>query len=413
MELFRNRNWDIIGRTKLWFTISGVTIVAGLVALGVRGLNYGIDFTGGSLLRYQFAAPLVENESQLSQVTGTVRRVLENLNLGGSEIQIVTSDKGERNQVFIRTPPVANDEEALERDRAIVQGLQQAFPDKVPITSLGRETVGPVVGEELRTKALWAFFLGCGLIMIYITIRYEFRFAEAAIIALIHDALVVLGCMALFQVEINSAFVAALLTVIGYSNHDTVVIMDRIRENMRLRRRATFAETVNASLLETMARSVNIVLTVLFPTFALLFFGGEAIRPFSLALVFGMTTGCYSSIFTASPIVVLLERRAARARSQQLGPARAARPAGTPRPRPATAPASPAEAELAEVAEAAPSTEASSSRAVIEQLQREEMAERKQRLEAEVEAMREERRERRRREKERAAKKGGKPKRRF
>lgn len=406
MEFFRNKHWDIIGKTPLWFTISGITIVLGIGALFIHGLNYGIDFTGGSLLRFEFSTPLAQNDAEVSQVTAKVRKLLDEMNLGSSEIQVVGDRQGQLNQLYLRTPPVANDEEALRRSQEIVRKLKETFADKGEIKDLGRETVGPVVGEELRNNAILALLIGYLLILVYITIRYEFRFGIAAIIALAHDILVVLGCMALFRVELNSAFVAALLTVLGYSNHDTVVIMDRIRENMRVRRRATFAETVNASLLETLARSVNLVLVVLFTVVSLLVFGGEAIRGFSLALLFGITTGCYSSIFTASPIVVLLEGRASRARAAAVAATRG-RSANTVRPeRPARATA--ATAEQGAEPEPAPA-----SRRVIEQLQKEELAEREQRLSAEAEQKRAERRERRKREKERSEKRGGKPKRRF
>jgi preprotein translocase subunit SecF len=407
VELFRNRHWDIIGKTPLWFTISGVTIVLGLAALLIHGLTYGIDFTGGSLLRFEFSTPLAQDDSSVSAATAKVRGILDQLKLGSSEIQIVGNQQGELNQLYLRTPPVANDEEALRRSQEVVSKLKETFADKGEVKDLGRETVGPVVGEELRNKAVMALLIGYLLILVYITIRYEFRFGVAAIIALAHDILVVLGCMALFHVELNSAFVAALLTVLGYSNHDTVVIMDRIRENMRVRRRATFAETVNASLLETMARSVNLVLVVLITVVSLLVFGGEAIRGFSLALLFGITTGCYSSIFTASPIVVLLEGRASKNRAAAVAASRG-RAGGAARPERAVRAA--AEDVAEQGAEPQP---AAGSRRVIEQLQKEELAEREQKVSAEAEQKREERRERRKREKDRSEKRGGKPKRRF
>jgi preprotein translocase subunit SecF len=408
VDFFRGKNWDIIGKTKLWFTISGITIALGIAALAIHGLNYGIDFTGGSLLRYQFAAPLAASDADVAGVSAQVRQVLDGLDLGSSEVQVVSDDAGQMRQLYLRTPPVANDEEAAQRSQAVMAGLREAFADKGEIVDLGRETVGPVVGEELRNKAILAFGLGCILIMIYITIRYEFRFAVAAIIGLLHDVLVVLGCMALFHVELNSAFVAALLTVLGFSNHDTVVIMDRIRENMRIKRQARFADTVNTSLLETLARSVNMIVTVLFTIVALLLFGGEAIRGFSLALLFGISTGCYSSIFTAAPIVVLLEGRAARAKAAAVAAARGGR--GTmQRARPS---AGPRATEAADGAEAVEGT-GRAGRSAIERLQREEVKARAQQADAVQEEKREDRRERRKREKERLAKKSGGPKKRF
>jgi preprotein translocase subunit SecF len=413
VELFRYKHWDLIGKTWLWFTISGVTVVIGMLALMVHGFNYGIDFTGGSLLRYEFAVPLAANDAGVPDVTAKIRQVLDTMNLGHSEIQLVGNGEGQFSQVYLRTPPVANDEEAATRSQNIVASLEKIFPDKGKITDMGRETVGPVVGEELRNQAILALAIGYLLILIYITIRYEVRFGVAAVISLLHDILVVLGCMALFKVELNSAFVAALLTVLGYSNHDTVVIMDRIRENMRVHRRATFAETVNASLLEVMARSVNLVLVVLFTVVSLLVFGGEAIRGFSFALLIGISCGCYSSIFTASPILVILENRAARKRATAVATSRGQRAgagAGSGRPQPSVGVAEAAD-ELA-VANAGAGDRAGSRKA-IERLQREEIAERQEKALAELDAKREERRARRKREKERASKQGSKPKRRF
>jgi len=400
VELFRNRTWDIIGKSKLWFTLSITLTVIGMVAWGIWGLNFGIDFTGGSMYRYQFASPLADSDAGASDIVGKVRGVLGGLNLGSSNIQLVADDDGQLTNLYLRTPPVANDEEAARRDTQLQEALRKVLPDKGEITDLGRESVGPVVGAELRTKALWAFFLGTILIMLYITVRYEFRFAVAAIVALLHDILIVMGCMAVFRVELNSAFVAAILSVLGYSINDTVVIFDRIRENMRLHRRASFAETANASLLETMARSVNTVMTLFICVVALLVFGGEAIRGFSLAMLFGVVIGCYSSVFIASPIVVWWDRRAATAPG-------AAAAAGRAR---ATARRAPAQ-EAAGNANGASASPASLSG--VEKVQREAIAERTQAASAELEQKREERRERRKREKDRAVKKTGKPKRRF
>jgi len=398
VEFFRDRDWDIVGKARLWFLISATVIIAGLVVWGVRGLNYGIDFTGGSLHRYAFDSPLAGDDAGVPSVTGRVRDMLQSIGLANTQIQVVSNDKGQLSDLYLRTPSVANDEEAMERDKQIVAGLKKLYPDKGEISDLGRETVGPVVGRELQYNALLALVVGWVLILVYITVRYEFRFAVAGIAALVHDTLIVMGCMALFRVELNSAFVAAILTVLGYSINDSVVIFDRIRENMRLRRRADFADTVNRSLLQTLARSINTSLTTLFTLVALFLFGGESISGFSLALIVGITTGSYSSIFIASPIVVLWEGRAARARAEAVAGAR-----GSGRSR----------AAAVEVDDA-PQTEAQGAKtsqdAVIERLQREEAEERDKRVGAEEQAKREERRERRKKQRQRDAKKS---KRRF
>ncbi len=300
MDFFRRQNWDIVKHTRIWFAISAVLITIGMVAWGTSGLNYGIDFTGGSLLRYKFERPLATAPGEDVQVVGQTRTMLEGLGLGKSQIQVSGTD-----EVYIRTPRVTNDEEAAERDDSVQAGLTELFGQKSgAISKLGRETVGPVIGEMLTKSAIQALILGVLLILLYITIRYEFRFAVAAVGALVHDTLILVGAMAILQVELNTWFVAALLTVLGYSMNDTVIIFDRIRENRGIHRRAPIGSVVNASLLQTMTRSLNTVLTTLFTLIALFVIGGATIQGFALALIIGIATGCYSSIFNASPIVV-------------------------------------------------------------------------------------------------------------
>ncbi len=313
MDFFRRQNWDIVGHTWLWFAISGVVIAIGMGSLAVRGLNWGIDFTGGSLLRYEFERPLITEQAQGREVTVQTRRMLAEMGLAKSQI-LVAGD----NRIYIRTPEVENDTEARRRDDEIAAGLTERFSgESGQLETLGRETVGPVIGEMLTRSAIQALTLGIALILIYITIRYEFRFAVAAIIALVHDTVILVGVMAILQTELNTWFVAALLTVLGYSINDTVVIFDRIRENRGVHRRAPLPSVVNASLLQTMARSINTVVTTLFTLIALYALGGATIEGFALALIIGITSGCYSSIFTASPIVVAwygaADRRAGRA----------------------------------------------------------------------------------------------------
>lgn len=315
MDFFRRQNWDIIGKTWLWFTISGLTIVIGIAFWAVKGLNWGIDFTGGSLLHYQFEQPIAANPGEDIQVIGQTRAMLEGLGLGNAQIQVA----GDR-ELLIRTGTVANDEEAQRRDEAIQTGLTEVLGERGgAVESLGRETVGPIIGEMLTRSAIQALVLGLALILVYITIRYEFRFAVAAILALVHDIFILVGAMAILQVELNTWFVAALLTVLGYSMNDTVVIFDRIRENRGIHRRAPLASVVNASLLQTMARSLNTVITTLFTLIALYALGGATIQGFALALIIGIASGAYSSIFNASPIVVvwynLTQGRTGRARA--------------------------------------------------------------------------------------------------
>jgi len=315
VDFFRRQNWDIVKHSKLWFTISGVVIVIGMIFWAINGLNWGIDFTGGSLLQYKFERPLVTDKGEDIAVIGQTRQMLAAMGLGNSQIQVAGHD-----QLFIRTPQVENDAEARERDEAIEAKLSEIFGERGgEISSLGRQTVGPVIGEMLTRSAIEALALGVLLILIYITVRYEFRFAVAAVIALLHDTAILVGALAVLQTELNSWFVAAILTVLGYSINDTVIILDRIRENRGLHRRAPLDSVVNASLLQTMARSINTGVTTLFTLIALYLLGGATIEGFALALIIGIAAGGYSSIFTASPIVVtwykIAEGRSGRARA--------------------------------------------------------------------------------------------------
>jgi preprotein translocase subunit SecF len=395
VEYFRTRQWDIIGKTKLWFSITGFFILAGLIALGVRGLNLGIDFTGGSLHRYSFEQPLAQSESEVPATLAKIRSMLAEVGLESSQLQIVGDQQGALTSLYLRAPAVANDEEAAKRDKQIVAGLRKLFPDKGQIQDLGRETVGPVVGRDLQNNAILALVLGWALILIYITVRYEFRFAVAGVAGLVHDAFFTIGIMALLHVELDSSFVAAILTILGYSINDAVIIFDRIRENMRLRRRAIFAETVNSSLLQTMARSINTTLTTLLPLIALYFLGGQSIASFSLALLFGITVGAYSSIFISSPIVVLWEGKAARERAQAVAAARG---------RTVRSAAGNGGSDVSDAPHDSGASKVSQD-SVIARLKQEEQAERSREVDEETAQKREERREKRAKEKARKSKK--------
>lgn len=304
MDFFRRQNWDLVGRSWMWFTLSGILLVAGIAAWAIFGLNLGIDFTGGGMIRYEFARPIAADRAQQVDVLNKTREALSKVGLERAQVLI-----GGNDELIIRTPPVQNDEAAIQQEQTVREQINQLFAaQNGPITSLGRESVGPIVGSQLRASAMHALILGLFLILLYITIRYEFRFAVAAIIALLHDVFIVTGAMALLRLELDSSFVAVILTVVGFSVHDTIVIFDRIRENMKLHRRSNFADTVNASLLQTMARSIYTVFTVLLTLVSLAIFASGSIRVFSIAMIIGIVSGAYSSIFNASQIVVVWER---------------------------------------------------------------------------------------------------------
>jgi len=294
--------FDIVRRWRwLWFTISAVVIVGGLIGWRAKGLNLGIDFTGGVILRLGFAQPIAQSPAEEAAAIAKAREALTKLGIAKSQIQVA-----DKQWLLVRMAIGADEDHEVLRDR-VRAGVSQAFG------SLGGgianasdlEMVGPVVGAELRRAAVLALILGHLLIMVYLTIRYRFNMALAAILALVHDVFVMAAAASLLRLELNTDFIAALLTVVGYSVNDTVVIFDRIRENRTLHRHAPFVSVANASLIQTMARSINTVATVEFTLISLALFGGGTIRGFAIALIVGITTGCYSSIFNASPLLAL------------------------------------------------------------------------------------------------------------
>lgn len=297
--------YDLVGKRTLWYAISIVVIGIGMFFFFTHGINWGIDFTGGGIYRYQFPADNVPGENQQINIINQVRDQLHQANLTTGTIQF-----SGRDELYIRTQ-ARNDAERAAQSRSLLGVLQKQYPG---IKEIGSEVVGPVIGNDLKWKAIIGVSLGCLLIAVWIWIRYNamgegLRYAVAGIIALIHDVLAMAGLFAIAckvspRIEADSSFVAALLTVVGYSINDSVVIFDRIRENLHLRRRDPFSLIVNDSLLQTMTRSINTVVTVELTLVALFFFGGETIHSFILALIIGITAGAYSSIFVAGPVLV-------------------------------------------------------------------------------------------------------------
>ncbi|KYZ77568.1 preprotein translocase subunit SecF [Anaerosporomusa subterranea] len=294
-------SFPIIKRSKLWFLISALFIVPGLISMMVQGFNFGIDFTGGTLLDMKFAQPVS---------VGQVREVLKPLDLEQSVIQLATSEQTDKSQnVLIRTRILSDSDR-----RTAVETLQSKL-GKADV--LRNEHVGAVVGGELARNAIYALLASMVMMVIYITYRFEFKFAISGIAALVHDVLVVLGFFSIFQIEIDGTFVAALLTIIGYSINDTIVIFDRIRENLKTQRKdEALDDLVDRSIWQTMTRSIYTVLTVLFTTLSLYVFGGESTKNFALAMLVGIASGSYSTLFNASPIWVALRNREQRRRQE-------------------------------------------------------------------------------------------------
>ena len=279
---------------KIFFSITIIFLLIGFGSIVTRGFNLGIDFTGGSIVDLTF-----ENPVNVAQV----RDVLKEHDMGNSIIQLENSDgKTEANSVLIRTGVVEDTEL-----RATMNDLQS----KLGNYQIQRvEQVGATIGSELVQQAAMAIVLSWVLMIAYITFRFEFKFAIAAIIALIIDVLVVLSYFSLFQMEMDSSFVAALLTVVGYSVNGTIVIFDRIRENLKIHRRSeSLGEMVDNSIWQCMTRTIYTVATSLFAIVSIFLFGGETIHNFSFAMLVGFASGAYTSIFLAGPMWMFLKNK--------------------------------------------------------------------------------------------------------
>ena len=274
---------NIIGKRKLWFAISGILLIIGIGAILTQGLNLGIDFTGGTIMQFGFNKEVPNAE---------IREILSASGVNKESVVQQTENNG----IQFKTGKLSQDQ--------IVE-VQNKIEERYPSAEMLRTAaVGPTIGEELKANALTALVIAAIAIVIYISVRFEFRFAMAAIMALLHDVFIVLGAFAILGLEINSPFIAALLTIVGYSINDTIVIFDRIREKMHYSKKDTFEGLNNEALLDTLPRSINTSATTLLPILAILILGGTTIQTFMIALLIGMLSGTYSSIFVASPILV-------------------------------------------------------------------------------------------------------------
>ena len=288
--------FDIAGHRKIWFLISLLVIIPGIICMCVRSFNFGIDFTGGTIMDLRFEQPVTLQE---------VRSSLAKYDLDGSTIQFAGAEAGidASENVMIRTIDLEENQR-----KEVMASLTQ---DVGPYTVLREEKVGATIGGELITNAVLALVISWALIILYVAYRFEWRFGVSAVLALIHDIIIVMAVFSFTQRQIDSSFIAALLTIVGYSINDTIVIFDRIRENLKLhfRRGGDVNELVNRSIYQTLTRSLYTVFTVLFTTFALYWFGGETTKDFAFALLIGFAVGCYSSIFIASQLWIELRNR--------------------------------------------------------------------------------------------------------
>jgi SecD/SecF fusion protein len=277
---------DLMSRSKWWFALSAVVLAVALAGLVGRGLNFGLEFTGGRLIEYSTARPvdLDELRSELA---------------GAGFPRAVVQESGDGN-VSVRAG------ELSEQDEAEIQGVVESLGGDGD--EVRDEFIGPTIGDELRRKAVIALAFGLGAQLLYLAVRFRWTYGASAVVALFHDVMILLGIFAWLQKDIDGVFVAALLTVIGYSINDSVVVFDRIREQRRLRVRDPLAVVANDACLHTIPRTINTGLGALFILTALYFLGGETLTDFALALIVGILVGTYSSVFTAAPLAVVFDR---------------------------------------------------------------------------------------------------------
>lgn len=322
LRLFSNAKYDFIGARRYAYGLTAAILIPGLIFLLVRGLNYSIEFTGGTLLQIQSKKPV--NVAEL-------RTGLDRQGLHGAEIQ----QFGAENEYVIRARVAKAGSDANDT-QATADAVRHALDNVLGTgnyTVLRTEAVGPKVGGELRQKAFLAIFLSFFAVLAYLAYRFEWRFGLAAVIATAHDILATIAFIGVLRLEVSLTVVAAVLSMVGYSLNDTIIIFDRVRENLHRHKHDTFEQILNRSINETLPRSVLTHGTTMSSLIALTIFGGEVIRPFALVMLFGVFTGTFSSIYIASPVLMAIEKRwpgpAARG---HLGPRKATPPAPSRKP---------------------------------------------------------------------------------
>ena len=299
LRILHDTKYDFI---KPWRLMAGATIaliVAGLVALAMNGMNYSIDFTGGTLMQLKFNQP---------PNVADIRGALDQAGIHGAEIQ----QFGTPTDFTVRAQDRRNVGEQAAGAENVSQRIQQVLTQRFGagnFTVARTEAVGPRVGDELRRNALYAILASFVLTLVYLAVRFQFRFGVAAVLATAHDIFTTLAFIKLMNIEVSLTVIAAILTVIGYSLNDTIIIFDRVRENLKKQRKEPLYDVLNRSINETLPRSVLTHATTLAATLALLIFAGEVIRPFAWVMAWGIFTGTFSSIYVAGPMLLWIERR--------------------------------------------------------------------------------------------------------
>ena len=304
MELIRpDTRYDFIGKRKITVWMSAVALLGCLVSILLHGgLRYGVDFAGGLLLQIRFPNPVEISE---------IRNALETM--GAKEAMV--QNFGGANEFLVRVEKASDDIEA--KSRSIQAGLKERFKDK-SLEIRRVEIVGPKVGSDLKTKALWAVGLSFLAILIYVAFRFhQFGFGLGGIMALFHDIIIIYGVISIFDIEYSLSVMAVILTIIGFSINDTIVIFDRVRENIKKMRKEDLVTIFNVSINETLGRTILTTGTVMMVVLILFFFGGDVIHDFTIALIVGLITGTYSTVYIASPVVLFWEEHIVKRRKRR------------------------------------------------------------------------------------------------
>jgi len=296
------RQIDFLGKTKYFVPLSLLLIAISAVVLipGVRGLKWGIDFTGGMEFTVLFSEAVD---------TADIRTALGGIDAGDVDLTTSVIQDAEGNTKVITTQLLN-----VEEDQRIIDRIETTLRAGFPVEDISRRLIGQQVSQELARKGWQAVLLAIVAILVYISWRFRLRYAIGAVAAILHDVIIALGVFAIFQVEVNLATIAAFLTIVGYSLNDTIVIYDRIRENLKIERRRSIFEIINHSVNQSLSRTLNTSLTTFIPVIILFLFGGSVLRGFSLALLIGVIVGTYSSMYIANPILYGWSLKADRAK---------------------------------------------------------------------------------------------------
>ena len=307
MRILKNSSFDFMGKKSIALAISATIVLAGIGSLILNGgPKLSIDFKGGTFVAVEYTENIMVED---------VRSKMGELNIDGQKFDFSKEEVkhfGSNSAVSVRVPHIENSPSNFAQKIAV--HLFESFPDKRPETMtefvLSKGLISPKVGSELSGKAVMAIFSALALILLYISIRFEFKFALGAIAALTHDVLITLGIFSLLSYEISLPIIAAFLTIVGYSLNDTIVIFDRIRENLKSSKRDSYTSVVNRSINESLSRTIITSLTTFVVVMILWLFGGEVIHNFAFAMIVGVIVGTYSSIYIASPLVIFLHENA-------------------------------------------------------------------------------------------------------